>query len=87
MADLLEQWLHPGAIVLLHDWLFDEGILPGGQPHSNGLQARCDRQPMLDALQLMLERVGRQYRFLTIPELLQHGSPYRAFWFKNTLKS
>lgn len=77
IADCVIGKLQPGAIVLLHDALFDQLNLPVGRDPS-----KCvDRRMMLSALETILERGTRQYRFVTVPDLLCHGVPFRDYWF------
>jgi peptidoglycan/xylan/chitin deacetylase (PgdA/CDA1 family) len=63
MAERLLHNTGPGSIVLLHDAIF-RSLQPVPQ---------YDRQPMLDAVMMFLERVGRRLQFLTVPELLKRG--------------
>ena len=58
-ARLLHQ-MHPGSIVLLHDGLFQ----PTEERHAN-------RQPMHEAIAMVLQRLNGRFRFVTIPELIQ----------------
>lgn len=79
IADYVIGKLQPGAIVLLHDALFDQMNLPPDQEPS-----KCvDRRTMLSALETILERGRRQYNFVTVPELLCHGVPFRDYWFRD----
>ena len=64
MAERLLTNTGPGSIVLLHDAIF-RSLQP--VPQHN-------REPMLDAVRIFLERVGGRFQFLTVPELLQSGS-------------
>lgn len=83
MASRLVKCIKPGCVVLLHDALFDEG-----KPHLGSKRKRkacVDRSPMLRALNLALDHLHHQIRFVTVPELLHSGIPYREFWFKKTL--
>lgn len=82
IASRLVKYIKPGCVVLLHDALFDEG-----KPHLGPKQEReacVDRTPMLGALDLALDHLHQQIRFVTVPELLRSGIPYREFWFKKT---
>lgn len=82
MASRLVKCIKPGCVVLLHDALFD-----GGKPHlgpKHEQEACVDRTPMLRALNLALDHLHHQIRFVTVPELLHSGMPYRDFWFKKT---
>jgi hypothetical protein len=40
-----------------------------------------DREPMLEAVDLILEQLGDRYRFVTVPELLRHRRANRNYWF------
>jgi peptidoglycan/xylan/chitin deacetylase (PgdA/CDA1 family) len=67
----VEQKMHPGAIILLHDSLYtfqDAG-------HRN-------RQPMLSALEQLLKKWHKRFAFLSIPELLRQGSAKKEYWEK-----
>lgn len=75
--------LEPGAIVLLHDTLFDQGAPAHGIDAEH--QSWPDRRAMLEALETLLEQSKGRYRFVTVPELLRSGSPRRSFWFKPSL--
>ena len=56
-----------GSIVLLHDAIY----------RSNQTVPQYNREPMLTALTWTLERLRGRFRFVTIPELLSHGRPWR----------
>jgi len=58
----LVKGIHPGCVILLHD-----GLRP---PHN---PAAANRRPVIRAVEMLLETVGEQFRFVTIPELLQCG--------------
>jgi peptidoglycan/xylan/chitin deacetylase (PgdA/CDA1 family) len=80
MADLLMRRLRPGRIIILHDNL---------RTHPNAArrpmvsqQLYLDREPMLKAVTLFLEKTAKQFRFMTVPELLQHGRPQRQNWYR-----
>jgi peptidoglycan/xylan/chitin deacetylase (PgdA/CDA1 family) len=60
IADRLVHQIHSGSIILLHDGLFQ----PAEERYAN-------RQPMLDALTMVLQRLDGRFRFVTIPELIQ----------------
>ncbi len=83
LSEYLLRMVEPGAIVLLHDTLFDKGKPAHGidPAHSSW----PDRQAMLRALEIVLERLGGRYRFVTVPELLDSGRPRRTLWFKKSL--
>jgi len=82
MANHLEEQIRPGSIILLHDVIYDEGKPDPLRGPTLVIQAHCDRQAMFSAMEEMFRRIGNRFRFVTVPELLQHGSPYREFWFK-----
>ena len=71
MASRLIERVRPGSIIILHDNIY-RNILPHGQ---------LDRRPMLAALDRALAELRRRYEFVTIPELMQQGSPVRANWY------
>ena len=61
--------IHVGSIALLHDRLY------------HVYEDRyADREPMLDAVNMLLERLSSRFLFVTVPELLQHGRPQRQYW-------
>jgi peptidoglycan/xylan/chitin deacetylase (PgdA/CDA1 family) len=65
MADRLTEGIRPGSIVLLHDAIY----------RSRQSVPQYNREPMLAALTLFLERLAGRFRFVTVPELLRHGRP------------
>ena len=69
MADLLGSRVKPGSIVLLHD-----AVMPG----KNGGELHQDRKAMFEALNVFMERWGRAFRFVTVPEMFRLGRPVRA---------
>jgi peptidoglycan/xylan/chitin deacetylase (PgdA/CDA1 family) len=83
LSEYLLETVEPGAIVLLHDTLFDHGKPAHGidQAHTSW----PDRQAMLQALEIVLQRLKGRYRFVTVPQLLSYGRPRRSFWFKQSL--
>jgi peptidoglycan/xylan/chitin deacetylase (PgdA/CDA1 family) len=50
--------IRPGSIVLLHDGAYKDAEWP-------------DRQPTLDAVEMILTALAGKYRFVTVPELLK----------------
>ena len=83
LSEYLLRMVEPGAIVLLHDTLFDKGKPAHGiDPAHNSWP---DRQVMLQALETVLEHLTGRYRCVTVPELLDSGHPRRTFWFKQSL--
>lgn len=71
----LVQGIKPGAIILLHDRLFDQRAPKKGRNLSQ--EPIIDRGPMLLALRALLERMRGRIQFVTIPVLLSRGRPYR----------
>lgn len=69
----VEERLRPGSIVLFHDALF----------RTDDPRHR-DRTPTLEAVETLLERYDGRYRFVTVPELLEMGSPRRWHWYKRS---
>lgn len=69
-AQLVKQ-IKPGSIVILHDNIC----------HSTEQIPQYDRKPMLEGLRMALERLGKKFQFVTIPELLLHGRPQKCNWF------
>lgn len=63
--------LEPGVIVLLHDGLWDPA-----SPRA------ADRQPTVDAVDLVLERTADRVRYATLTRLLELGTPVREGWFR-----
>jgi peptidoglycan/xylan/chitin deacetylase (PgdA/CDA1 family) len=71
IAGQLAQRLRPGGVIVLHDRLNDALD-----------RSYFNREPMLKALEIFLNRVGHRFRFLTIPELLRYGRPHKELWYK-----
>jgi peptidoglycan/xylan/chitin deacetylase (PgdA/CDA1 family) len=63
--------LRPGAIVLLHDGLFD---------YFN--PAYRNREPTVKAVELVLRELSGQYKFVTVPDLLRRGRPRSEWWIR-----
>jgi peptidoglycan/xylan/chitin deacetylase (PgdA/CDA1 family) len=72
MVNRLVSRIRPGSVVVLHDAIF------------RSIQAvpQYDRQRMLTALDITLERLGDRFRFVTVPELLRHGRPQKQAWYR-----
>ena len=66
----VERRLRPGSIVLFHDRLY-HAVDP----------AHFDRGPTLEAVEMLLDR-HPDYSFVTVPELLALGRPYRWHWYQ-----
>lgn len=69
IAGGIAERIQPGSIVLLHDTLAD-ALKP----------EYFDRGPTLRAVELLLDRLGNRFRFVTVPELLRCGPARRVFW-------
>lgn len=59
----------PGSIILFHD-----GVSPGSSVLNRS------QEQTLSAVDLLLDRLGGRFRFVTVPELLRHGRPRRVEW-------
>lgn len=66
MAARLVDQIQPGSVVLFHDALY-----------SYTDERYVDRGPMLEAVNIVLEQLCDRFRFVTVPDLLQHGRPQR----------
>lgn len=71
MAARLVGGMKPGSIVLLHDAIWD--------PQEEGV---TDRRPVVAAVDLVLNRLDRKFRFVTVPELLRYGRAGRVNWVR-----
>jgi peptidoglycan/xylan/chitin deacetylase (PgdA/CDA1 family) len=71
VADQIERQICPGSVVVLHDRLFD-ALEP----------AYFNREPLLEAVRILLNRLGDRYDFVTVPELLRRGRPQKQIWYK-----
>ncbi len=65
----IEAGIKPGSIILLHDNLF-----------SYLKRKYTDRSATIKVVEELLERQGRKYEFVTVPQLLQMGKPCRSNW-------
>lgn len=70
MVDRLVDRIQSGSVVLLHNVLYHTAE-----------ERYADREPMMEALDMLLERVSDRFQFITVPELLQHGRPQRENWY------
>lgn len=71
IAQQLERRIRPGSIVVLHDRL------------SDAIEATYfNREPVLDAVEVLLQRLDQRFRFVTVPELLRCGRAHKEFWYK-----
>ena len=71
ITERLSEHVRPGAIILLHDALF-----------SYVDDACVDRSATFAAVDAVLERFKREYRFVTVPQLLRLGRPQTKRWHK-----
>jgi len=65
----IEAKIRPGSIILLHDALF--AYLD---------RKYTDRSATVEAVEELLERRGRSYDFVTVPQLLAMGKPRMVDW-------
>lgn len=75
MMNSIVKNIKPGSIILLHDRIFDGGKCKKGPKVTQ--EAVIDREPMLSALEGLLERLKGNIQFVTIPVLLSNGRPLR----------
>jgi len=66
MVDRLVERIQPGTIVVLHDALYH--VLD---------EKYADRSPLLAAVDTVLGRFGKTFRFVSLPELFQAGRVHR----------
>lgn len=71
LAARLAARLRPGAILLLHDAIWD-ALEPGVE----------DRGPLLESVDRLLGEASAHTRFVTVPELLVLGRPVMANWYR-----
>lgn len=71
MVERVLSRLRPGSIVLFHDTLYttDDPL-------------HADRSAARAAVRLLVERLGSEWRFLTVPQLLALGPPVRWHWYR-----
>lgn len=70
LARRLREELEPGAVVLLHDGLWDP---PSAEA--------ADRGPVIEGLRILLEEVGDRYQFLSLEEAVDRAKPVSESWF------
>ena len=71
MADRLADRVKPGSVILLHNVLYHTAE-----------ERYADREPMMKAVDMLLERASGRFRFVTVPELFRHGRPQRRNWYR-----
>ena len=67
----IERQIRPGSVVVLHDKLFDALD-----------EAYFNREPVVEAVQILLNRLGDRFHFVTVPELLRRGRPQKDTCYK-----
>ena len=69
IAERVGEQMKPGSIILFHDAL------------ATVLDERYEsREQTLEAVTILMKNIGDRFRFITIPDLLQHGRPQRENW-------
>jgi peptidoglycan/xylan/chitin deacetylase (PgdA/CDA1 family) len=71
IADQVASQLRPGSIVLLHETLY-----------AFAKEQHVGRQSTFEAVDLLLERFGERFQFVTVSELLRHGKPQLRNWYR-----
>jgi peptidoglycan/xylan/chitin deacetylase (PgdA/CDA1 family) len=71
ITEVLMEGIQPGSIILLHDSIF--------KPTAD---TNVNRQSTLDAVDLLLDRLGNEMKFVTVPELFEYGTPNRVNWYR-----
>jgi len=71
LTERMEERIRPGSIVVLHDALY-----------ATDAEEHRDREPVIEAVARLLERLGDRYRFVTVPELMTLGRPRFWHWYK-----
>jgi peptidoglycan/xylan/chitin deacetylase (PgdA/CDA1 family) len=75
MATELIAKTKPGSIILMHDKIRSEPAAKGETP------VQFSRHAMLKSLEIFLERLNGQTRFVTIEDMFLHGKAVRREWF------
>jgi peptidoglycan-N-acetylglucosamine deacetylase len=71
IADQLERRLHPGSLAVLHDRLCDALE-----------ESYFNRDAVVEAVAILLQRVSARFRFVTVRELLRHGKAQKEVWYQ-----
>lgn len=71
MIDRLIDQIKPGCVILFHDSL-----------HTYLEERHVSREPTLELIEMLLERLGNRFHFITLPRLLSCGRPHRQNWYK-----
>jgi peptidoglycan-N-acetylglucosamine deacetylase len=69
LLSYLNSSLSPGCILLMHDALW----------HQINARYRT-REPLLESFEIFLEMHHNDYKFVTIPELLEYGKPIKKYF-------
>lgn len=79
LAERILSRIQPGGIILLHDSWEPPPDQTEWRPAYDLFQ---DRTPTLQALPLIIEPLQSQgYQFVTLPQMIQMGSPAKQSWF------
>jgi peptidoglycan/xylan/chitin deacetylase (PgdA/CDA1 family) len=71
IANRIVSKTEPGSVIVFHDALYYT------------IEARhTDREPMLEAVNMVLEQFGDRFRFITVPELLRYEHLQRRNWYR-----
>lgn len=71
MVERVSSQIEPGSVILFHDSLY-----------ALGERSNPDREPTLDAVNRLLERLNERFRFVTLPELFDCGQAQRKIWYQ-----
>lgn len=72
-VDYLTKKIMPGSIVLFHDTIYQ-----ALEDHYR------DREPVFQAVDMLLEQLGTRFNFVTVPELCRYGRPQKQLWYKTS---
>lgn len=73
IVNSLKNKIQPGSVILFHDAIY------------SAVDRRFeDREPMLQAVEILLQQLHNDFRFSTIPELLKNGKPDKQNWYKKS---
>jgi len=64
----------PGSIVLFHDTLYHTL-----EDHY------ADREPVFQAIDILLKQLETSFNFVTAPELFKYGRPQKQLWYKKSV--
>lgn len=63
--------IKPGCVILFHDALY-----------TYTEERHVNREPTLELIEMLFERLSRRFRFVTLPQLLSCGRPHRQSWYQ-----